>query len=103
MSVNRDSVPCDAATTIRRVHALTIVAQSGKVFQAGRYLQAVKPDLCLSCETGEFPDVLAAGKAFGPAVPVAHYHPFCTCGQGHLPIIKHKGSSSIHTRGRFVT
>jgi hypothetical protein len=51
-----------------------IAAQNGKVFQAGRYLQAVKPDLCLSCETGELPDVLAARKAFGPAVPVAHDH-----------------------------
>jgi hypothetical protein len=34
-------------------------ANSGKVLQAGRRIQPIEPGLGLSCETGEFLDVLA--------------------------------------------
>jgi hypothetical protein len=51
-----------------------IAAQCCEVFEASRRLEAVKPDLCLSCETRELLDALAAGKPFGPAVPVAYDH-----------------------------
>jgi hypothetical protein len=36
-----------------------VPANSGKVLQAGRRIQPIEPGLGLSCETGEFLDVLA--------------------------------------------
>ena len=51
-----------------------IAGQSGKVFQARRHIQPVKPDFGLSSETGKFPNVLSIGKSFGFSVPVTHNH-----------------------------
>jgi hypothetical protein len=51
-----------------------VAGEHSKVFQAYRGIQAIKPDLCLSCETGELPDVFAFGKTLGLLVPVARDH-----------------------------
>jgi hypothetical protein len=52
----------------------SVSADCGEVLETGRRIEAVKPHLSLSRETGKLLDVFASGETGGLPVPVTHDH-----------------------------